>query len=114
MNIEIETLDNAVVLKPVGRIDQNTAQAFQECLLAALDDGKHGAAVAIDMSGVDFLSSIGLRALMIGHKHCQENGARLALFALTPMVHEVFSISRFDTVLRCFDERDPALLSLTK
>lgn len=113
MNIEIETLGNAIVLKPMGRIDQNTAQAFQEGLLAALDGGKDRA-VALDMSGVDFLSSIGLRALMIAHKHCQANGARLALFALTPIVREVFSISRFDTVLRCFDERDPALISLTE
>ncbi len=112
MNIETETQGNAVILKPLGRIDQNTASSFQENLLAALDGGKNNA-VALDMSAVDFLSSIGLRALMVAHKRCQANGARLVLFALTPVVREVFSISRFDTVLRCFDARDPALASLT-
>ncbi|MEQ1890483.1 MAG: STAS domain-containing protein [Alphaproteobacteria bacterium] len=112
MNIETEALGAAVILKPLGRIDQNTAPAFQVSLLAALDGGT-GAAVALDMSGVDFLSSIGLRALMIAHKRCQANGARLVLFALTPIVREVFSISRFDSVLRCFDARDPALAYLS-
>jgi len=112
MNIETEAQSGAVVLKPLGRIDQNTAVIFQERLLAALDGGAN-CAVALDMSGVDFLSSVGLRALMIAHKRCQANGAKLVLFALTPVVREVFSISRFDTVLRCFEDRDPALTSLS-
>lgn len=112
MNIETEVKGNMAVLKPLGRIDQNTAPSFQKSLLAALDAGKD-CAVALDMSAVDFLSSIGLRALMAAHKRCQTNGARLALFALTPVVREVFSISRFDTVLSCFDARGPALASLT-
>ena len=111
MNIETENLGHTEILKPMGRIDQNSAPAFQERLLAALEKAPQSS-VALDMSGVDFLSSIGLRALMVAHKHCQANGSRLALFALTPVVREVFSISRFDTVLRCFDERAPALASL--
>ncbi len=112
MKIETEILGAGLILKPVGRIDQTTAPAFQERLLAALDSGQD-AAVALDLSEVDFLSSIGLRALMVAHKHCQASGAKLVLYALTPIVREVFSISRFDMVLRCFDARDPALASLT-
>ena len=112
MKIETEILGAGLILKPVGRIDQTTAPAFQERLLAALDDGQD-AAVALDLSEVDFLSSIGLRALMIAHKQCQTSGAKLVLFALTPVVREVFAISRFDTVLRCFEDRGAALSSLT-
>jgi anti-sigma B factor antagonist len=112
MNIDTEALGNTLILKPAGRIDQNTAPAFQERLLAALESSPNSA-VAIDMSGVDFLSSIGLRALMIAHKRCQAMDAKLVLFALTPVVREVFSISRFDTVLRCFEDRGPALSSLS-
>lgn len=112
MNIQSEIRGNISVLKPIGRIDQNSAASFQERLLATLDADK-GCAVALDMSAVDFLSSIGLRALMVAHKRCQANGAKLVLFSLTPTVREVFSISRFDQVLRCFDARDQALASLT-
>ena len=110
MHMETEVLGGTIILKPQGRIDQNSAQAFQDGLLAVLDGGQM--AIAIDMSAVDFLSSIGLRALMVGHKKSQTTGARLALFALTPIVREVFSISRFDTVLKCYDMRDPAIASL--
>ncbi|MFZ5835642.1 MAG: STAS domain-containing protein [Pseudomonadota bacterium] len=112
MNIQSEVKGNISVLKPIGRIDQNSAASFQESLLATLGAGKD-CAVALDMSAVDFLSSIGLRALMVAHKHCQASGAKLVLFSLTPIVREVFSISRFDQVLRCFDAREPALASLS-
>lgn len=112
MNMETEVLGQGIILKPAGRIDQSSAAAFQERLLAALNPGQDSA-VALDMSGVDFLSSIGLRALMIAHKQCQASGAKLVLFALTPVVREVFAISRFDTVLRCFEDRGAALSSLS-
>ncbi len=111
MNITTENLATGIILKPVGRIDQNSAMQFQETLLDAISSQKSGG-VAIDMSGVEFLSSIGLRALMIGFKHSKSLGGKLALYDFTSIVREVFAISRFDTMLNCFDAREPALASL--
>lgn len=111
MNIETETLGGGVMLKPLGRIDQNSAQQFQDTLLAAITAAQAGC-VVIDMSGVEFLSSIGLRALMVGHKQCLSTGGKLALFGFTEVVREVFAITRFDAVLSCFASRELALASI--
>lgn len=110
MNIVTESLGGVAILKPDGRIDQNSAQQFQDALLAAISSPQ-GGSVAIDMTRVDFLSSVGLRALMVGHKQCQTTGGKLALFGFTAVVREVFSITRFDAVLSCFESRELALAS---
>lgn len=113
MKITTETLPGVILLKPDGRIDQNTAKAFQDALLDAINSQQAGG-VAIDMSGVDFLSSVGLRALMVGFKQSKSLGGAMALYEFTAIVREVFAISRFDTMLNCFETREAALASLKK
>jgi anti-sigma B factor antagonist len=66
------------------------------------------------MSGVDYISSVGLRALMVAAKQVKTQGGRIAVAALTPMVREVFQISRFHLVFSLFDEVDAAAQSLQK
>src|SRR6516225_11552533 len=51
-----------LVLAPVGRIDNFTSAEFQKWLLAAVTSGSTD--VVIDFSGVDYISSCGLHALM--------------------------------------------------
>ena len=53
---------NVLVLAPVGRLDNLTSAAFQTRLLAAVTSGS--ADVVVDLSGVEYISSAGLRALM--------------------------------------------------
>ncbi len=56
-------------------------------------------ALVLDFAGVDYISSVGLRVLMIAAKQTRGNGARIAVAALQPVVAEIFAISRFDHVL---------------
>src|SRR5271165_6965121 len=53
---------NILVLAPVGRIDNLTSAEFQTRLLAAVTS--NSADVVVDLSGVEYISSAGLRALM--------------------------------------------------
>jgi anti-anti-sigma factor len=55
--------------------------------------------LVLDFSGVDYISSVGLRVLMIAAKKMRTNGARIGVAALQPVVAEIFAISRFDGVL---------------
>lgn len=98
-----------LILSPAGRIDNETSPAFQARLLAALIPG---AAVLVDFSGVEYVSSAGLRALMMGSKQSKAANGRLAVAALGPVVKEIFEISRFSLVVPVFDTPADALAAL--
>ena len=99
-----------LVLLPVGRIDNDTSPDFQTRLLASLTSA--GAAVLVDFSDVEYISSAGLRALMMGSKQSKASKGKLAVAALGPVVKEIFEISRFSLVVQVFDTPADALAAL--
>lgn len=90
-----------VVLAAVrGRIDLSNADAFRDSLTGAMVKAK--SAVVVDLSGVDYISSAGLRSLMIVFKAAKADGKALGLAALQPLLMEIFTISRFNLVFQMF------------
>jgi anti-sigma B factor antagonist/stage II sporulation protein AA (anti-sigma F factor antagonist) len=103
-----------VILSPAGRIDHTHADAFKLALDPHLADcRKDGAALVIDFSNVVYISSIGLRALMVAIKQVKPQGGRMVLAALQPLVLEVFTISRFDMLFEIFPDRAAALTAVS-
>ncbi|WP_373986883.1 STAS domain-containing protein [Duganella sp. BuS-21] len=99
-----------VILSPAGRIDHTHADAFKLALDPHLVDcRKDGTVLVIDLSDVVYISSIGLRALMVAIKQVKPQGGRMVLAALQPLVLEVFTISRFDMLFEIFPDRAAAL-----
>jgi anti-sigma B factor antagonist len=92
---------DAVLAEARGRIDLSNADAFRDDLTAAMAKAK--TAVVVDLSGVDYISSAGLRSLMIVHKAAKTEGKTLALAALQPLLLEIFAISRFNLVFPMFE-----------
>jgi anti-sigma B factor antagonist len=84
----------------VGRIDHATADGFRPALTphvagcAAGDDR-----LVLDLSGVEYISSVGLRVLMLASKQAKAQRGSLAVCGLVPVVREIFEISRFNLVL---------------
>jgi anti-anti-sigma factor len=96
---------NILVLAPVGRIDNLTSAEFQARLLAAVTSGS--ADVVIDFSGVEYISSAGLRALMTATRQ-KPRERRLAAARLNAIVHEIFTISRFSHLVPIFSTVEEA------
>ena len=92
--------DEILVLRPVGRLNNDSSPDFQARLLAWVDSND---AVVIDFASVEYISSAGLRALMMASRRAKARGGRLAVAELAPLVKEVFTISRFDQVVQVFD-----------
>lgn len=105
---------NIHVVTPVGRIDQASADAFLNFIRTLPDRaGPDLPALVLDFAGVDYIASVGLRALMVTARECKSSGGRIAIAALQPMVREVFSIARFDLVIACFDSVESAAKELS-
>jgi anti-anti-sigma factor len=105
---------SAVVLAPAGRIDMGTADQLRDRLIPMVTNaGKAGESVVLDFSGVDYISSAGLRVLMLAAKEARATGSKIAVAGLQPLVNEIFQISRFDKVLPCHAGVDEAIKAVS-
>ncbi len=103
MEIGQSRIGSFLVLRPAGRLDNITSAEFQPVLLQAVAAGD----VIIDLDGVDYISSAGLRTLMTASK-MRARDRRLAVTGLRGIVKEVFSISRFHHVIAVFESIEDA------
>lgn len=94
VNIHAERRGNVVVIHASGRVDSATAPVFEHALMSALDDG--GYQLVVDFAGVDYISSAGLRGLLVAGKRMRTlpNG-KLVLCSLREQIRDVFEISGF-------------------
>ena len=105
---------DAIALFPQGRIDHATADDFRAALTPYLAScGAGGDRLVLDFSGVEYISSVGLRVLILASKQVKAQGGALAVCGLQPVVREIFEISRFNLVLDVFPTMREALARLS-
>jgi anti-anti-sigma factor len=104
----------ARVLAPKGRLDHDNCEAFQADLKPHAEAcAKEGSALVLDMSGMEYVSSAGLRCLMIAAREAKGRAGRIVVAAMQPVVAEIFQISRFNLVLEVFPTLRDALASVS-
>ena len=114
MDFSSSQFADVVVAAPVGRIDHAAAGELERSLTPLLPGSGSGTAgLVLDFSGVDYISSVGLRVLMIAAKHARAHASRIAVTALQPVVAEIFAISRFDNVVEVFPAVRDALAAFS-
>lgn len=86
-----------IVYKPVGRLDGATAAATEKEILGLMVEGVNS--VTIDLSDLDYVSSAGLRVLLVSAKAAKGKGGKLVLLSPKPAIMEVLTISGFDKIL---------------
>ena len=110
MHIDTHHYADTIVAAPVGRIDHSSAAELEAALLPLVGQAaERKGALVLDFAGVDYISSVGLRVLMIAAKQMRAAQAPLAVAALQSVVAEIFTISRFDKVLTVHATLDEAL-----
>ena len=113
MQLTHRRIGNAVVLAAAGRIDHASAEGFKEALQPHLAQCKAGGdVVVLDFSGIEYISSVGLRVLMLAAKQAKWQQGAVAVAALRPVVKEIFEISKFTLVIPCFARVRDALAEL--
>ncbi len=98
--------DTRIITVEAPRIDAAMAIQFKEDMRQLTMDAPHR--VVLDLTGVDFVDSSGLGAIVAVMKQMPA-GTRLDLAALSPTVSKVFRLTRMDTVFQIFQTLDDAL-----
>jgi anti-anti-sigma factor len=84
------------ILTLEGRLDTNTAPELQAALVPLFDTEKD---VRLDLTGIAYVSSAGLRVLLAGHKAAKAKGASMRVAHVSAEVMEVFEMTGFSNVL---------------
>ena len=94
---------NAVVLSVSGRLDQDTCEDFRGELMKHVEQtARDGGAIILDLAGLEYVSSAGLRCFMLASRQAKTQHGRIVVAALQPMVTEIFEISHFNLVFQVF------------
>lgn len=92
-----EAIDSGILVRATGRLDSATSGAFEKSLLEHF--AVPGSRVLLDLGALDYVSSAGLRVVLMAAKRAKQGQGRLVLCALQPHVQEVFEISGFLKIL---------------
>jgi anti-anti-sigma factor len=99
MELTPRRLADTLVVSPEGRIDQSNADAFQNALAPILTErAATRGRLVLDLSSLEYISSAGLRVLMLAARQAKASDVTIVLSGLRPLVAEIFQISRFTMV----------------
>jgi anti-sigma B factor antagonist len=109
-----QRLVDVVVAAPVGRIDHPNSERLRLALAPLLDSpADNKGALVLDFTGVEYISSMGLRVLLMAAKQLRAQSARIAVAALQPVVKENIDIARFNHLVEVFPTIRAALEQLS-
>ena len=107
MQIAETRRDGIIAVAPAGRIDTTTAPTLEGHLDALLAGGARR--VIVDFSRVDYISSAGLRVMLIVARRMKESNGRLALCAFPEAVRQVFQLAGFLPLFTVCESQDIAM-----
>jgi anti-sigma B factor antagonist len=100
MEVSVRTLQGITVVALTGELTSKTAADAQQLILAqAQPEGK----MLLDMSGVPYMSSAGLRVLLVVYRAVSGKGGRAVLVGLSEDLKNTMSVTGF---LDFFAHRD--------
>ena len=111
MEISTERVGNALIVMPSeNRVDGTNARDFQVGLETAIEETD--SAVIFDAETLTYISSAGLRAILLVVKSINRRGGKFAVCSLSDPIREIFSISGFDNIIPIEATRDEALAAI--
>lgn len=107
MEIEEERAQGVQIVAPSGRIDSTTSEALESALARALAAGERR--VVVDFDRVSYISSAGLRVLLVAARRLRAEQGTLVLCALGEPVRQVFDLAGFLPLFAIEHTRSEAL-----
>ena len=109
MNTEVQHENNSTVIKVTGSVDALTASDLSKVLMNQITDGH--ANLVVDLIGVEFMSSAGLRTLLGAVKEARSNGGDLRITSTNPGIDKVLKMSGFHNIAKVFPSQAEAVSS---
>ncbi|BBK31036.1 anti-sigma B factor antagonist/stage II sporulation protein AA (anti-sigma F factor antagonist) [Stella humosa] len=110
MNLQQESQNGVVIVTPNGRLDISSAKLVEDSLIGIIERGH--VRLVLDLSQLDYISSAGLRTLLVVAKRVEGAKGKIGLAALKPNVREVLEVGGFDRIFAIHADRAAALAAV--
>jgi anti-anti-sigma factor len=97
MNIVATSRENSTILSLSGRLDTTTAADLEVNLIEKINTGLD---VVLDFARLEYVSSAGLRVLLMGEKAAKGKDITIKLINVSADIMEVFEMTGFDNILK--------------
>lgn len=111
MDLRVSELGDATLVALSGRLDTAGVSAIETRFTASIVP--KGKPTVVDLTGVEFLASLGIRLLLSTARALAGKGARLALFGASPHVVEVIEMTSLQEIIPLADTQAEALDLIT-
>ena len=109
MNITVKRLEQITLVEITGEIDGRTAAQAQAQILPLLEPN---CKMLVDMSGVDYMSSAGLRLMLSMHRQAAGNKGQLLLVGLSEEIRDTMAATGFLNFFATQDTVEAGLIAL--
>lgn len=107
VEIKTEQFKRADLIEASGRIDSSNASEFEDVFNGFLDDGRYN--LVLELSGIEYMSSAGLRAMVAALRECKKHRGDLRLANPSPRMQEVLNLAGLDSVFGIYDDATAAV-----
>jgi anti-anti-sigma factor len=114
MNVADKRYADAIVLQVGGRLDQETCEDFRPKLTGYVERAvREKSGLILDFNGLEYVSSAGLRCLLVASRQMKAAKGRILVADMQPMVAEIFAISHFDLLFEVMPTVREALAAVS-
>ncbi len=98
------------IIQLIGKLDSDTAAKVETVFTETTEEQTR---LLLDLAKLKYISSAGLRILLLAAKRVQQKGGRIVLFSLQPNVKEIFDISGFTSMFTICESLEEAVAALS-
>jgi len=110
MEISPRRFADTVIVAPEGRVDSASSEAFHAALTPHSNRcAADGDRLVLDLSRLSYISSAGLRVLLLVSKQAKAQGGTFVACSPTPVIAEVFRITQFQKLIEILPTLEQAL-----
>ena len=111
MDIQTRTENNAIVITVSGRLDTITATDYEKKIRALIENGD--IYLVVDFEQLDYISSAGLRGLLVMYKLINAKGGKACLANVNLNVQSIFDMCGLSSVFKIKNSVAEALIAIT-
>lgn len=110
MEVAVKKINNVTIIELNGELDSNAAQQVQTQILSLATENSR---ILLDMTDVNYMSSAGLRLLLLLYRQIREQVGNIAIVGLNDDVKDVMAITGFIDFFAIFDTRNAGMQALS-